>query len=138
MARASIDKLKASRTREVEIIVDDEPVSFEIAKIKVGQQKRLMTECVDQYGNIDTDKLYCLTAQMCVVDPPLSNEDIDEIDGDVFAALSVKISEHSNVSDPTKLLVADPKEGSEAVKRFPAEDGSSGVGIGVDADQGGA
>lgn len=128
MARASIEQLRRSRTKTVEVLVDGAPVQFEIAKIKVGQQRKLAAECVSERGDIDLDRLHCMMAQMCVVDPVLSDEDIDEIDGDVFVALSVLIAEHSGVAEARNLIAADPEEGSAEVKGFPAAGSAAGVG----------
>lgn len=135
----SLDKLKASRTRTVKILVDDVEEEFVIQKIKVGQQRRLQTDCVRDDGSIDVDKLYVQTAVMCTVEPSLSEDDVDDIDGDVFVALSLEIAKHSGVSDAMNLIVSGAEvEGASAVKGFPASDGLPGVGSGVDADQGGA
>jgi hypothetical protein len=116
---ASIEQLRKARTATVTILVDGEPAEFVIRKIKVGEQKRLTVECVDEQGRVDTDKLYCLIAQMCTVAPELSDADVDEMDADIFTALSVEIAAHSGVEDARRLVVADPKEGS-ALKSFPA------------------
>ena len=121
MSIAALDQLRKQRTTRVSVLVDDEPVEFVVAKIKVGQQRALSAECVDDNGQIDLDKLYCRIAQMCVVEPVLSDDVIDEIDGDVFAALSVLIANHSGVSDAAKLINApDFEEGSGGVRGFPA------------------
>lgn len=120
MAVATTEQLRKPRTKTVKVEIDGEPVEFVIRKAKVGDQRRLSDECVSPDGSIDTDRLYCLTAQMCVVEPALTDEDIDEIDGDVFVALSVLIANHSGVSDAVKLIVPDPEEGSGVVKSFPA------------------
>lgn len=118
--KASPDRLCKPRTRIVEILVDGEPAEFVVRKLKVGEQKRLAAECINDAGQIDTDLMVCMIAEMCVVEPALTADDIDEIDADVFAALSVEIAKHSGVSDAADLIVADPQEGAAAAKSFPA------------------
>jgi hypothetical protein len=116
MTRADLEALKKPRTTEVSVEVDGEKVSFVISRIKVGQRKRLNAECIDQYGAMDLEHVARLAAEMCVVEPELTPEDIEGIDLDVFLQLSNHIAAHSNL---TSLTESDPEEGSDVVKSFP-------------------
>lgn len=135
--RASIEQLRRARTKTVVVDVPDDdgvvPTEFVISKIKVGQRKRLASECVDEHGMLDLEHAARLACEMCVVDPKLTADDIDEIDLDVFLDLSAEIATHSNLATLAQAATPDPEEGSDAVKSFPASDGQSVVGERVDA-----
>lgn len=118
--RATIEQLRKSRHVEVEVEIDGQPATFEIAKIKVGQRRRVSTECFDEHGMPDLEKASMLAAEFCVVDPKLSADDVENIDIDVFLQLADHIAEHSGLVTIAKLVTPDPEEGSDAVKSFPA------------------
>lgn len=134
MTVASVDQLRKPRTRIVSVEVDGERVDFEIQKLKSGQRKRIQAECVDEYGILDLEAVARLSVELCTSNPQLTADDVEFIDADVVLALANLIAEHSNLHNITKLATPDPEEGSEAVKSFPVEGGSAGVGERVDAD----
>lgn len=122
MARATADQLRKSRTAVVEVTVDGELVEFEIAKIKVGQRRRVSAECFDENGMPDLEKASCLAAEFCCVDPKLSADDIAEIDIDVFLQLADHIAVHSGLMTIAQIVTPDPEEGSDVVKSFPVSE----------------
>lgn len=133
MTRATVESLRKPREKTVTVDVDGVPTEFVIQKIKAGQRKRVQAECVDEFGMLDIEAAGRLSVELCVIDPQLTADDVEHIDFDVLDALAGLIAEHSNMHTIGKLATADPEEGSEAVKSFPAEGSEPGVGDGVGA-----
>lgn len=118
---ASLDALRKRRTTTVVVEVDGEPHKFTIAKVKVGDRKRLQAECIDpETGLLDWEAAARYSCMACVVEPELSEEDVEQIDLDVFLKLAEHISRHSNLANLAQAATPDPEEGSDAVTGFPA------------------
>jgi len=131
--RATLDQLRSAQTKDVTVSIDGDEMVFTIAKIKVGQRRKVMQDCLDEDGLPDLERASCLAAQMCVTNPALSEADVDEIDVDVFLQLANEIAMHSGLKSLHQVATPDPKEGSDVVKSFPAEGSQPDRAVGVDA-----
>lgn len=139
--RATADSARAARVKSVVVdVVDEENVDqivqeeYVIRRLKGSDRRALQSGAITD-GLLDLEEAGRISVQRCVVDPPLSKEDVDEMDFDACEQLANHIAEFSSMKSIRDAAIPAEEEGLAAGQGFPDADPTPGVGEQVAADR---
>lgn len=101
MEATTVDKKARLTQRKTKTIrIDELDMDVTITKMKAGAWKNIQAEAMDpETGEVDGIKSMAMVIPECLVDPELTEEDVEQIDTNILIDLSMAIMEFSGLTE---------------------------------------